>query len=70
LRSLLAAGAALALAACTGDGAGEDDPKPNAPSSTPATGAVQQLAELTVAAEDHTGYDRDLFPHWSDQGDG
>ncbi|MDT0270462.1 HNH endonuclease family protein [Streptomyces sp. DSM 44915] len=26
------------------------------------------LYELTVATEDRTGYDRDLFPHWSNQG--
>ena len=35
-------------------------PDPSSPSV-----AAQRLAGLTVSAEDGSGYDRDLFPHWS-----
>ncbi|MFI6204863.1 HNH endonuclease family protein [Streptomyces sp. NPDC051041] len=36
---------------------------------TPVSAATARgyLASLTVAAEDRTGYDRDLFPHWITQ---
>lgn len=40
---------------------------PNIPSES---SARSQLASLTVAPDgSQTGYDRDKFPHWSDQGD-
>ncbi|MBN0044822.1 HNH endonuclease [Streptomyces actuosus] len=34
------------------------------PTPISASTARTYLARLTVAAEDRTGYDRDLFPHW------
>ncbi|MEY9990974.1 hypothetical protein ABIE67_003006 [Streptomyces sp. V4I8] len=37
------------------------------PTPVSATTARTYLASLTVAAEDRTGYDRDLFPHWITQ---
>jgi hypothetical protein len=42
-------------------------PAASAALPTPISGATARsyLATLTVAAEDRTGYDRDLFPHWS-----
>ncbi|NEY34420.1 DUF1524 domain-containing protein [Streptomyces sp. PRKS01-65] len=35
------------------------------PTPVSASTARSYLATLTVTAEDRTGYDRDLFPHWS-----
>jgi hypothetical protein len=35
------------------------------PTPVSAATARSYLAALTVTAEDRTGYDRDLFPHWS-----
>ncbi|MFF5256750.1 HNH endonuclease family protein [Streptomyces leeuwenhoekii] len=35
------------------------------PTPVSAATARSYLATLTVTAEDRTGYDRDLFPHWS-----
>lgn len=42
-------------------------PAASAALPTPISGATARshLATLTVAPEDRTGYDRDLFPHWS-----
>ncbi|MEV5881357.1 HNH endonuclease family protein [Streptomyces sp. NPDC052020] len=42
-------------------------PAASAAMPTPISGATARsyLATLTVTAEDRTGYDRDLFPHWS-----
>ncbi|MGP4112239.1 HNH endonuclease family protein [Streptomyces sp. 4N509B] len=40
------------------------------PEPVDAATARAYLAALPVATEDRTGYDRDLFPHWSSQGDG
>ncbi|MEV7790503.1 HNH endonuclease family protein [Streptomyces sp. NPDC087512] len=37
------------------------------PTPVSATTARSYLASLTVAAENRTGYDRDLFPHWITQ---
>ncbi|MFE9018529.1 HNH endonuclease family protein [Streptomyces sp. NPDC007808] len=37
------------------------------PTPVSASTARGYLAQLTVAAEDRTGYDRDLFPHWITQ---
>ena len=49
--------AALLLAGCTVSG--------GAPNSQAASAAVDQLQQLTVAAErPMTGYSRDKFPHW------
>nr|WP_234313931.1 HNH endonuclease family protein [Streptomyces sp. NBRC 109706] len=50
-----------------------DDANPPADDGSDAGGteagdALALLAELEVAAEDRTGYDRDLFDHWSSQG--
>jgi len=41
-------------------------PSASAALPTPVSAATARtyLASLTVAAEDRTGYDRDLFPHW------
>jgi hypothetical protein len=61
---------ALLMAACSAEGDTEDDERPSAPAADQQTPLLQQLDELTVAPEDRTGYDRDLFPHWSSQGDG
>lgn len=47
-----------------------DDANPPAESGAEAGDALALLAELAVAAEDRTGYDRDLFDHWSSQGEG
>ncbi|RKN35175.1 HNH endonuclease family protein [Streptomyces hoynatensis] len=46
-----------------------DGPAAQAALPTPisASTARSYLADLTVAAEDRTGYDRDLFPHWITQ---
>ncbi|MDT0441689.1 HNH endonuclease family protein [Streptomyces sp. DSM 41886] len=38
------------------------------PTPVSAATARSYLASLTVTSEDRTGYDRDLFPHWSSQG--
>ncbi|ARQ70303.1 HNH endonuclease family protein [Streptomyces marincola] len=38
------------------------------PTPISAATARSYLAALPVAAEDRTGYNRDLFPHWSNQG--
>lgn len=81
----LAAALALTAAACTdaddtaadtgtsgSPSASADDANPPTETDTAGTGAgdaLALLAELEVAAEDRTGYDRDLFPHWSNQGD-
>lgn len=42
-------------------------PAASAAPPTPVSAATARsyLATLTVTAEDRTGYDRDLFPHWS-----
>jgi hypothetical protein len=40
------------------------------PEPVDAATARSYLAAIPVAAEDGTGYDRDLFPHWSSQGSG
>jgi hypothetical protein len=40
------------------------------PEPVDAATARSYLAALPVATEDGTGYDRDLFPHWSSQSDG
>ncbi|CAL9410144.1 hypothetical protein SUDANB58_01626 [Streptomyces sp. enrichment culture] len=42
-------------------------PAASAALPTPVSGATARayLAALTVASEDRTGYDRELFPHWS-----
>ena len=37
------------------------------PTPVSASTARSYLATLTVAPEDRTGYDRDLFPHWITQ---
>lgn len=44
-------------------------PAASAALPTPVSGATARsyLAQLTVATEDRTGYDRDLFPHWITQ---
>ncbi len=44
-------------------------PTASAALPTPVSAATARgyLAELTVATEDRTGYDRDLFPHWITQ---
>ncbi|WP_328428066.1 HNH endonuclease family protein [Streptomyces sp. NBC_00443] len=44
-------------------------PTASAALPTPVSGATARsyLAQLTVATEDRTGYDRDLFPHWITQ---
>ncbi|MFG3657010.1 HNH endonuclease family protein [Streptomyces sp. NPDC047706] len=44
-------------------------PTASAALPTPVSGATARsyLAQLTVRAEDRTGYDRDLFPHWITQ---
>ncbi|MDK1343851.1 HNH endonuclease family protein [Streptomyces sp. 378] len=44
-------------------------PTASAALPTPVSGATARsyLATLTVTAEDRTGYDRDLFPHWITQ---
>lgn len=44
-------------------------PTASAALPTPVSGATARsyLASLTVATEDRTGYNRDLFPHWSTQ---
>ncbi|MER6709945.1 MULTISPECIES: HNH endonuclease family protein [unclassified Streptomyces] len=44
-------------------------PTASAALPTPVSGATARsyLATLTVATEDRTGYDRDLFPHWITQ---
>ncbi|MEO3750344.1 HNH endonuclease family protein [Streptomyces sp. B6B3] len=46
---------------------------PNAQAALPtpvsASTARSYLAALSVETENRTGYDRDLFPHWSSQGD-
>lgn len=44
-------------------------PTASAALPTPVSAATARtyLASLTVAAEDRTGYDRDLFPHWITQ---
>ncbi|MFE7898407.1 HNH endonuclease family protein [Streptomyces sp. NPDC057424] len=44
-------------------------PTASAALPTPVSGATARsyLASLTVATEDRTGYDRDLFPHWITQ---
>ena len=62
--SLLAALTALISTALLLDG-----PAAQAALPTPISAATARayLAELTVAAEDRTGYDRDLFPHWITQ---
>jgi hypothetical protein len=41
-------------------------PSASAALPTPVSAATARgyLSQLTVAAEDRTGYDRDLFPHW------
>ncbi|CAM5692183.1 hypothetical protein STENM327S_02094 [Streptomyces tendae] len=41
-------------------------PAASAALPTPVSAATARtyLASLTVASEDRTGYDRDLFPHW------
>ncbi|GAA3876019.1 HNH endonuclease family protein [Streptomyces sedi] len=39
------------------------------PEPIAASTARTYLSQLTVETEDRTGYDRDLFPHWSNQGD-
>ncbi|MEU6475444.1 HNH endonuclease family protein [Streptomyces sp. NPDC047017] len=43
-----------------------DSPAASAALPTPVSAATARtyLASLTVAAENRTGYDRDLFPHW------
>jgi hypothetical protein len=43
-----------------------NSPTASAALPTPISGATARsyLAQLTVAAEDRTGYNRDLFPHW------
>ncbi|UED85932.1 HNH endonuclease family protein [Streptomyces profundus] len=38
------------------------------PTPIAASTARTYLSQLTVATEDRTGYNRDLFPHWSNQG--
>ncbi|MEU0739342.1 HNH endonuclease family protein [Streptomyces sp. NPDC006134] len=59
---LLAALTGLAASAALLNG-----PAASAALPTPISGATARsyLATLTVAPEDRTGYDRDLFPHWS-----
>ncbi|MBG0855613.1 HNH endonuclease [Streptomyces spinoverrucosus] len=44
-------------------------PTASAALPTPVSGATARsyLAQLTVASEDRTGYNRDLFPHWITQ---
>ncbi|MGW0760308.1 HNH endonuclease family protein [Streptomyces sp. NPDC002814] len=44
-------------------------PTASAALPTPVSGATARsyLAQLTVATEDRTGYNRDLFPHWITQ---
>ncbi|MCZ9341042.1 hypothetical protein NGM37_25085, partial [Streptomyces sp. TRM76130] len=44
-------------------------PTASAALPTPVSAATARtyLASLTVAAENRTGYDRDLFPHWITQ---
>lgn len=65
--------AVSALAACSGVAIGVDDegPKPSiSASASAAADPGQQLEELTVAPSGSMdGYDRDKYPHWSDQGD-
>ncbi|MFB7495314.1 HNH endonuclease family protein [Streptomyces sp. NPDC056161] len=43
-----------------------NSPAASAALPTPVSGATARsyLAQLTVATENRTGYDRDLFPHW------
>ena len=67
LRRILTA-LSLAVAAPLVLVAGTSAPAAAATYSAPLTTAI---ADLTVAAEVRTGYDRDLFPHWIDaDGDG
>jgi hypothetical protein len=79
----LVAAVVLVVTACAADEeeTARDDEQPD-PSSTSASASasssapagagdvVELLEELTVAVEERDGYDRDLFPHWSSQGDG
>ncbi|MEV0636025.1 HNH endonuclease family protein [Streptomyces sp. NPDC050619] len=48
-----------------------NSPTASAALPTPVSAATARtyLASLTVATEDRTGYDRDLFPHWIAQDD-
>lgn len=69
MRKLYARGRLGVLAALTGLIASVgvlNGPTASAALPTPVSGATARsyLAQLTVAAEDRTGYSRDLFPHW------
>jgi hypothetical protein len=67
-------GVVVAVAGLTSVAAVCGGPTPSAEAALPepvdAATARAYLAELPVATEDGTGYDRDLFPHWSYQSDG
>ena len=65
--SVLAALSAALLLLTTGTSTAQAEP----PAPPNAETAKQQLGELKEAAEGSMdGYDRDKFPHWSDQGSG
>ncbi|MGV9990131.1 HNH endonuclease family protein [Streptomyces sp. NPDC003374] len=55
-----------ALTALTASVALFNSPSASAALPTPVSAATARgyLAQLTVASENRTGYDRDLFPHW------
>lgn len=66
IRTIVAALAVLALAGC-----GANTSAGARPTTGTAVEARTQLDSLTVAsARPMTGYSRDRFPHWSDQGSG
>ncbi|MEU0443674.1 MULTISPECIES: HNH endonuclease family protein [unclassified Streptomyces] len=57
---------ALAATALIASAAFFDSPSASAALPTPVSAATARsyLSQLTVAAENRTGYNRDLFPHW------